>query len=1112
MRAPFISFIVAVSLASVSGIAQELKGARLFKSGPIQITADGAFVWCVNPDNDSVSRLETATDTVTEHILPAGLKHHPKGLSVREDGSEVWVACHDSDSIFVLDSGGSMLAKIQLPWGSGPFSIALSHDQQKALVTLHRAEALAALDVKTRSVIKILDHVFWAPMGIAWTDGGQAAWVNHIFAPGEHPLQTRVDFSGLEPVVSTAIRITPADPRQSGNLAVPYKVAEGGYLNVRGHAAQIPAASGRNELWLPTQYHNFNTDIFTPDSTMQSAVRHIDLASRRLLEENKDKVILSAVHIHAPASGGVYEGAGWNAQVSGPIDIAFSVDGRMTFVLHELSRDLVLLPSNTGPTRPANAAPLPEVSVGDRPIGLAVSPAAGIAYVYNLLSRDISKVDLAARHEVKRIPATPMTGERFPENVLRGAKIFHTSDDPRISSNRKVSCASCHINAEHDGRNWSLERLPGRHGPRHVPTLLGLRLSMGPKDQPTGWGQLHRSGDRDEIQDFEHTFQGVQMGGTGFLGAAARPELGAPNSGLSEDLDALAAYLLFLDPLQRSPHRAPGGGLTEEAIRGATFFLGNNRNVRRADSDCAVCHVPETGFVDFKFHDVGQRRDGSETELNNRTPAWRVNTLTLVGVWATPPYAGLAEFSEAHSAEQAMLGLLLDSAKRANNANHHGKPNGLTTRQLRDLAAFVLSIDGNMTDIRGLRDVVPPRMARVEPASLTRINVWFSETVGQAGAELPQNWILTDGLGNVIPITHAAWDSLNGDRVQLTAALQPHHSYVLRATGGISDAADAASGGAANPLDASAPGNSHSFSISDRLTITLGASGYESITIPVHDTAMVGSGLSTWSHDSLWLTPIASGSPRSTTGFVRFGWRDPFQQIAGVTNPAALLEASVSLQPEFGNAQQVEFRRVLQAWNDPAAGTDWNANATGAPTWRDSAHPGKRWNAAGAGRLGSNGTSPADYNRLNDLAGRADATATLHSVNERSMIRGPLVTDAFRFWMQNPAVDYGYALRLLPTATKDLKFERLENGLKDHGPVLHLTYLLPNAVPKLEASLTAQGFRIEWPAEFPKWVLQSASTAPPVWIDTPASPVVTNGKFAVNPPLSERAQYFRLRR
>src|SRR5258706_2465006 len=94
-----------VALGQLSGLALAA-GARSFKSGPIQITADGSTVWVVNPDHDSVSRLDTATDVVLEIGLPqaAGppIRHNPLGVSVMENGTEMWVTCHDSDRIYVL--------------------------------------------------------------------------------------------------------------------------------------------------------------------------------------------------------------------------------------------------------------------------------------------------------------------------------------------------------------------------------------------------------------------------------------------------------------------------------------------------------------------------------------------------------------------------------------------------------------------------------------------------------------------------------------------------------------------------------------------------------------------------------------------------------------------------------------------------------------------------------------------------------------------------------------------------------------------------------------------------------------------------------------------------
>lgn len=1094
--------------------AADLRGARLYKSSSVQISADGTRVWCVNPDNDSVTRIDTSTDTATEFPLPAMPgRHVPRGVSVREDGSQVWVTCHDSDRVFVLDATGAVLAQIDLPWGSGPFSVALSPNQQTALVTLHRGEALAVLDVPSRRLTHLLKHAFWAPMGIAWAESGNAAWVTHIFSPGEHPLQTRVDFSRAEPHVSTAMRILPADPRHAAGLAAPYNVAEGGYLNIRGHPAQIPGASGRNELWLPTQYHNMTGDAASPDATVQSVIRHLNLSTRTLLTANADKVVMTALHVHNPTANGAYVGPGWNAGVAGPIDIAFSIDGQMVYVLNELSGDLVVLPVSTTTLRPAAAPPLTQIKVGARPIGIAASPVTSNAYILNQLTRDVSVVNLATLSEVKRISVTPITGERFPAGVLLGAKLFHSSDDPRISRSGKMACASCHINAEHDGRIWQNQILPGNHGPRSTQTLLGLRLTTGPRDPATGFGQLHRSGDRDEVQDFEHTFQGPQMGGTGFLGTNANPELGAPNAGRSAELDAIASYLMFLDPLWRSPHRTTAGALSEAAIRGATFFAGTNRMARRGDASCAVCHVPETGFTDFKFHNVGQRRDSGERELNNRAPAWAVNTPSLVGAWATAPYVGAISGGEGHSARQDMIGLLRDFVGRANTSTNHGRPDGLKALQLQDLAEFVLSIDGNMTaaELRNARDTTPPRIDRAEITSLTRIDIWFSETVKPSGATNAANWSLTTSTGTPIPILSAAFDNQNGNHLILTVALQPHTTCVLAPIGNILDDADAASGNNANAIDPSDPANHRLLTIGDRITITLGASGNENLTIPVHDSAMVGPGLATWSHDSVWLS-TAGGGPGFTTAFVRFDWANAFRSVTGVTNATQIIDARFTLSPELGDSQRIELRRCLQRWSDPPSGGDFNSNPTGGPTWNSSAHGTRVWNVAGAARHGSNGTTTNDYFGTNDLAGRLDATVTLISITEPTGFSGALVTDAFRFWFANPAFDFGYALRLAAGSQQETKFDRWESGFRENGPVLQLTYLLPGATPRLEPVPVGPNLRLQWPLEHSGYRVEATSDLSEAW--TPLSTAVATNAMSnfIDVPTPGVQQFFRLTR
>jgi DNA-binding beta-propeller fold protein YncE len=884
-------------------------GARSYKSGPIQITANGARVWVVNPDHDSVSRIDTATDAVTEFALPQppvgpAIRHNPRGLSVSEDGAEVWVSCHDSDRIYVLNgTDGSVLARLDLPWGSGPYGVALSRDQSTVLVTLVRGSQVAVIDRATRTVTVRLD-TFRTPLGVAWLEDGVSAWVTHLHVMDRLPRVSRIDVSGGTPRVTTQERTDGAGPQDNASLhdADPtHNVAEGGYLNFRGHLAQRP---GTTRVWVPTQYSNRNQTVVTPDSIIQATFREIDLTTRRIPNTISDKVIVTAKQIHDPATA-VWIGPGWDMPVSGPVDIAFSADGSTVYMVGELSENLLVMPSAT-PAYKNGIAPSPVVvGVGRRPAGIAVAPVTiggkQLAYVANLLSRDVSKVDVtnaAAPVELSRIAVTPTTVEPRSASFLNGERVFHSSVDARISSNRKVACGSCHVYGEQDGRAWDLQFLPGAHGPRQTQSILGLGASMGPIDPATGLGQLHRSGDRDEVQDFDHTFRGQQMGGTGFIAAAQlQPPLGAPNAGRSADLDDLANYALNLAPLPRSPHRAAGGSLSESAARGATFFMGSG--ARAGDARCASCHIPETGWVDLTFHDVGERHDAGEAELNTRAPLWGVNTASLLGVFDSPPYAGVAKPKDAETLLEAMIDF-----RDPLRVHPHGTLSGLNNRQLQDLAEFVASIDGDMSapEARGAVDTAPPRVTRVEPASLTRVDVWFSESIAVSAAN-PASWRLRAVGGPDAAITGATLDPQNADRITLTVSGLHHDcgpaTYQLIPTGPIPDLADRASGGTANLLDLNDPSNTKTFVIGNTLTVTFGASGYENFTIPVHDSGTVY-GSNAGANGSVWLRSVGSPTMNQNADFVRFEWESAFA-TTGVTNGSSIVDASVALADTAAN-------------------------------------------------------------------------------------------------------------------------------------------------------------------------------------------------------------------
>ena len=76
-----------------------------------------------------------------------------------------------------------------------------------------------------------------------------------------------------------------------------------------------------------------------------------------------------------------------------------------------------------------------------------------------------------------------------------------------MSADSYISCASCHVDGGHDGRVWDFT---GRgEGLRRTTDLRGR--------SGVGHGNVHWSGNFDEIQDFEHDIRGP-FGGIGFLG------------------------------------------------------------------------------------------------------------------------------------------------------------------------------------------------------------------------------------------------------------------------------------------------------------------------------------------------------------------------------------------------------------------------------------------------------------------------------------------------------------------------------------------------------------------------------------------------------------------
>jgi cytochrome c peroxidase len=202
-----------------------------------------------------------------------------------------------------------------------------------------------------------------------------------------------------------------------------------------------------------------------------------------------------------------------------------------------------------------------------------------------------------------------------------------------------------------DGRTW----MGFPDGPRNTPALFDIVQTM----------PMHWSGDFDELQDVEITIQKIQFG-KGFTGKTAYDSLGEAHSGISVELDALAAYLASLKS-PSSPYKS------EDNVRalGQSVF---------EELNCQTCHMPPV-YTDHKLHDVGTGDHKKEKNSHGRSTAF--DTPSLRSLWLTAPY--FHDGSADNLEEVFQTGSIHNISDEIENA------------ELQALISFIMSLPDNLT-------------------------------------------------------------------------------------------------------------------------------------------------------------------------------------------------------------------------------------------------------------------------------------------------------------------------------------------------------------------------------------------------------------------------------
>ncbi|MER7757212.1 IPT/TIG domain-containing protein [Kitasatospora sp. NPDC097643] len=138
----------------------------------VALTPDGARAYVANRASNSVSVIDTATNTVTATIVAAG---GPFLTAVSPDGTRVYVTLFDDGTLGVIDTATNTLTAT-IAVGAAAVAVALSPDGARAYVTSQGTNTLSVVDTATNTVTATVttDPM---PVGVAVSPDGALAYV-----------------------------------------------------------------------------------------------------------------------------------------------------------------------------------------------------------------------------------------------------------------------------------------------------------------------------------------------------------------------------------------------------------------------------------------------------------------------------------------------------------------------------------------------------------------------------------------------------------------------------------------------------------------------------------------------------------------------------------------------------------------------------------------------------------------------------------------------------------------------------------------------------------------------------------------------------------------------
>ncbi|MFT7618786.1 MAG: DNA-binding beta-propeller fold protein YncE [Planctomycetota bacterium] len=660
---------------------------------PIAISPSGQRLFALNSEAGllRVYSLKNPRSPIAMVDIPVGLA--PVSLRARSD-DEVWVVDSMSDAVSVVSISRAEVSRV-IQVKDDPADVVFAGTPERAYVSVSGDDEIRVFDPVTASLVATIPIPGKEPRALAvdvqnnkvhaliFRSGNRTTLIPEPFAPAPPPPSN----TALPLAPTQALIISLDDPMWGGHPLILPDV----------DLVSIDTATN-SIVGFVTGIGTINYDLAVDTATGNLVIAGTDANNIIRFEPNlKSKYVDSTLTFADSTTNGSIK-IDLNPQVtpatkqdalSEPVAVVIDTNRRHIWVAAQGS-DRIARVSETGEVMQRIDVSDPKSrndAIKRGPRGLALDATNQVLYVLNRTSHTLSVVD-TERGEVWQ--ELPLGFDPMPADWRRGQGLLY---DARLSADGTVSCASCHVDAEHDLLSWDLgdpggemtpvpAQAPHPSFPSNAFPAFNYHPMKGPMVTQTLRGlstnaPYHWRGDKENIQAFNGAFESL-LGGKRLD---------------TKDMDLLTNFLISISH-PGNPHQNLDRSFAASAANGKLAF-DNLPAVKFQDGTqltCAECHAGVDGsgpeiVLPIPLTFIGPPQPTNTPQLRG---LFRRGTAPING---TPSKVG---FGFAHDGGLPTMRLFLDIPAFSL------MPDG----QKNDLVSFLMAFDTGTAPIVGHRYLV----------------------------------------------------------------------------------------------------------------------------------------------------------------------------------------------------------------------------------------------------------------------------------------------------------------------------------------------------------------------------------------------------------------------